>query len=167
LSRDRASIAERDFEDTAGGSEKSRPKNTIDIFPQACFLQEISNGAWPWMADNLTTSTGEPHPTQGLSILSAWDRWRSGVNFSIFITLPEEKIRRRYAQIAAAAQLKLTRTRIGHPRAVLYGDMKKLKTGASRNSSSDVRRSLLLAFATCQISILLSNHVLLSKTSLL
>jgi len=71
------------------------------------------------------------------------------------------------AQIAAAAQLKLTRTRIGHPRAVLYGDMKKLKTGASRNSSSDVRRSLLLAFATCQISILLSNHVLLSKTSLL
>jgi hypothetical protein len=89
------------------------------------------------------------------------------VNFSIFITLPEEKIRRRYAQIAAAAQLKLTRTRIGHPRAVLYGDMKKLKTGASRNSSSDVRRSLLLAFATCQISILLSNHVLLSKTSLL
>ena len=65
------------------------------------------------------------------------------MNFSIFITLPEEKIRRRYAQIAAAAQLKLTRTRIGHPRAVLYGDMKKLKTGASRNSSSDVRRSLL------------------------
>ena len=89
------------------------------------------------------------------------------MNFSIFITLPEEKIRRRYAQIAAAAQLKLTRTRIGHPRAVLYGDMKKLKTGASRNSSSDVRRSLLLAFATCQIPILLSNHVLLSKTSLL
>jgi hypothetical protein len=78
--------------------------------------------------------------------------------------LPEEKIRRRYAQIAAAAQLKPTRMRIGHPRAVLYGDMKKLKTGASRNSSSDARRSLLLAFATCQIPILLSNHVLLSKT---
>ena len=38
LSRDRASIAERDFEDTAGGSEKSRPKNTIDIFPSSLLL---------------------------------------------------------------------------------------------------------------------------------
>jgi len=67
------------------------------------------------------------------------------------------------AQIAAAAQLKLTRTRM----VILVPFIRrheKLKTGASRNSSSDARRSLLLAFATCQIPILLSNHVLLIKT---